>query len=404
MNKKISVGAMIAAVAVAVAITFCVTVNAMTERFDRQLGEVQEMKGTYEKMREIDNTVAQNAYYTVTDTLRDDNIGRAYAAALQEAGDRYAYYMTAEEYAAREEASAGKSDGFGIVVRKDSGDTMLITQVIHGSPAFDAGLRPADIVLSIADGEGSVLASGPYDKLAAVLQNVSGPVTLTVLRGEEEKTFSVTPGDYTVDSAYVQRVGNTAVVHITAFNADTDEQFLSLINGIAFDEDVTGVVFDLRQNGGGLLASVVNMLDRLLPEGIIVTEKDRSGKETARFTSDATSLNLPMAVLVDDATASAAELFACALRDYGKAKLVGTATYGKGCVQTTYTFPDGSALCFTTALYYPPASDNFDGTPLAPDVAVTLSEEEKQNFYSLTEKTDPQLAAALELVRPHPVS
>ena len=393
MNKKISVGATIAVAALAVAITFCVTVNFMTDRFERQLGALENLRRTYEKTQELDDVIAQNAYFTITDIQRDDNIGRAYASALREAGDRYAYYYTAEEYTARETENAGGGAGFGISVKPTAEDEMKVYNVLRGSPADSAGLRPGDIILSVGDAE----ADG-FNALADALDGAEGTVKLTVRRGEEKKEFSVSPGDYTVTSVYAERVGGIAVVRITAFHADTDEQFISLINELSQDASVTGLVFDLRQNGGGLLTSVVNMLDRLLPAGVVVTEKDKNGKEIDRFSSDATSLDLPMAVLVDKGTASASELFACAMRDYDKAKLVGEETYGKGCVQTTHPFSDGSALTFTTALYYPPASDNFDGKPLKPDEEVLLSEEQKENFYSLTPENDPQLIAALDLL------
>ena len=169
---------------------------------------------------------------------------------------------------------------------------------------------------------------------------------------------------------------------------------MNLLDGFV----TSALVFDVRNNGGGLLTTVVNMLDRLLPEGLIVTEKNRDGKEIAKFSSDATKFSKPMTVLVNDMTASASELFACALRDYNKAKLVGEKTFGKGCAQTVFVLSDGSAICFTTAMYYPPASDNFDGKPLKPDVTVEMTEDEIIKFYSLDENTDPQLKKAIEIL------
>jgi len=397
MNKKVSVGLTIAAVAIAVAVTFCLTVNLMTERFNNELGDTQTLKSSYEKLQELERIIAQNAYFEVTDDGFDASLGRACAAALRAAGDEYACYYTAEEYAAREKQGAGENDGFGITVQSINGQ-MTVYSVVHGSPAYQAGIKANDVILAIASETGKPLAQNEYASLAATMGKNAGTLIFTVLRGETEKQITVTPSDYKEESVYTERVGTIEVVHITGFLTDTDEQFATVMNNILLDGTVTGIVFDVRQNGGGYLASAVNMLDRLLPEGVIVTEKDKTGKEIARYSSDAACVNLPMAVLVDESTASAAELFACALRDYGKAKLVGNNTYGKGCVQSIYTFSDGSAISFTTALYDPPASENYNGKCLVPDVTVSLTEEQKLSRYALTAETDPQLSAALSLL------
>ena len=159
------------------------------------------------------------------------------------------------------------------------------------------------------------------------------------------------------------------------------------------------MVFDLRGNTGGTLESVCAMLDYLLPAGDVVSRTDSTGTHVI-YTSDDHEVDIPMTVLVNEKTASAAELFACALRDYGKAQLVGTTTYGKGSIQSLFTLTDGSSINLTIARFNPPKSENFEGVGLTPDVEVRLSTEEKANFYFMNLMDDPQLKKAMELLNP----
>ena len=163
------------------------------------------------------------------------------------------------------------------------------------------------------------------------------------------------------------------------------------------DNGVQALVFDVRNNPGGTIDSVVAMLDRLLPEGDLVSATYHDGHTEILGTSDAQEINLPMVVLTNDQTASAAELFAQAIKDYNKGRTVGTQTYGKGVMQTIYPLSDGGALSITVAKYNPPKSANFDGVGVRPDYEVQLSAEQQRNFYDLDANTDPQLRKALEL-------
>ena len=400
MSKRVSIGVTVAIAAVAVAVTFCVTVDVMTGRFNSQMSEMLSMRSIYSKLQEIGALVDENAYFEPDDELRDENIARAYAQALRDAGDNYARYYTAEEYEQNQKQVSGGGGGLGISLINDD-NRVYVYNVIHGSPAYVAGMRPGDVITAVSDASGAELASAAdgYEKMYEAMKTETGDtLTLSLLRGEEMLSVQVTSAEYSVESVWVEYAGDTAIVRITAFNGDTDERFIEIIDELESNESVTGVVFDVRNNGGGLLTTVVNMLDRLLPEGVIVTQTDKDGNVTAEYKSDDVKFSKPMCVLVNGSTASAAELFSCALRDYDKAELVGTPTYGKGCVQTTYVLSDGSAICFTTAMYNPPSSGNYDGVPLQPDETVELTEEQTIAFYSLTADTDPQLAAAISKV------
>ena len=156
------------------------------------------------------------------------------------------------------------------------------------------------------------------------------------------------------------------------------------------------MIFDVRNNPGGELGGIVNTLDFLLPEGPIVHIVDKNGEEQKTYTSDADCIDIPMAVLVNGNTASAAELFTSALQDYKKAVIVGTKTYGKGTVQSIITLPDGSGLSLSTSMYNPPFSENYEGKGITPDLTVELNEEAAaMNLYKLPDNMDNQLLAAI---------
>lgn len=401
MNKKISVGAAIALAAIAVAATFVITVNFMTDRFNNQMSELQSLRELYSKLQEINNCISSNAYYQPTVDVRNNNMAESYVVALRESGDAYARYYSAEEYAEILKQDAGKNSGIGISIMNVD-ESVYVYRVYRGSPAETAGFKAGDTITKVTDSEGKTLASSKdgYDKLSDKLYMAEGEERVVTLLHEDgtEDNVTIVAAEYNNETVWAEYYGETAVIRITAFNSDTDEKFVAIIDEIEKNSEIKGVIFDVRNNGGGQLTTVVNMLDRLLPEGDIVTEKNAKGEEIVKLRSDSKKLSLPMLVLVNESSASASELFACALRDYDKADLIGTDTYGKGCVQTTYVLSDSSAIVFTTAMYYPPASDNFDGKPLEVDVEVKMTEEESLKFYSLDEETDPQLKKALEIL------
>ena len=188
-----------------------------------------------------------------------------------------------------------------------------------------------------------------------------------------------------------------ACIRITEFSSNTVGQFEKALS-TALDR-ADGIIFDIRNNTGGTVKATAKILDMILPEGPIVSSTDKAGKTKVLYTSDSAEVDLPMVVLVNKNTASAAELFAAALRDYDKAKLVGSNTYGKGVMQDIYPLSDGSAIKITTAKFNPPKSDNFNGVGLKPDFVVDLSAEQEKQWYELDNTNDPQFIKALSVVK-----
>jgi carboxyl-terminal processing protease len=216
-------------------------------------------------------------------------------------------------------------------------------------------------------------------------------------RGERE--ISVTREEVSYSTVlYSLEEGKIGYLRILSFSSTTYKEFKAAVDDLE-KQGAAALVFDLRQNGGGLLSSVHDVLDYLISDGtkeepkVVVTTKDKNENEQRYICDDGHSVALPMAVLIDGGTASAAELFAAALRDYELALLVGQTTYGKGVAQSTYELGDGTAVRLTTAKYFPPCGENYDGQGVKPH---TESSSEGLNIYLTPRGEDPVYMAALE--------
>ena len=219
---------------------------------------------------------------------------------------------------------------------------------------------------------------------------------LVVRRDSQDDEVEIVRRNVEVPMVTWKQYGDVGYVKIKEFHNNTPAQFNAAIKQLT-SGGIKALIFDVRGNPGGTIDSVVDMLDTLLPEGNLVSATYHDGHTEVLGTSDAEEVNLPMVVLTNESTASAAELFAQAIKDYNKGRTVGTQTYGKGVMQTIYPLSDGGALSITVAKYNPPKSENFDGVGVKPDYAVQLTAEQQRNLYELDEQTDPQLRKALEL-------
>ena len=326
-------------------------------------------------------------------------------------GDKYAEYFNKEEMEELIADSNAEMQGIGVSVVYNADEAAIeIINVFPDSPAGEAGLLPGDLICYvIADGEGededdyvSVAELG-YTAAVNKLRGEAGTVAKFVAyrdrNFDEPMEYSITRGfvtEYTVSSEICSYDETVGIVTISSFDSKTPAQFKEAV------EDVTAkgaekLVFDMRNNPGGELDSVCAVLDMLLPEGPVIRTVDKMGNEETVYVSDADEIKMPMAVVTNGNTASAGELFTAALRDYGKAKIYGETTYGKGSMQTVKTFPDGTGFKYTYRYYCPPFSDNYDGVGITPDVEVKLGDEAmKKNVYTLTDDEDTQMHAAVE--------
>ena len=344
--------------------------------------------------------------YYVGELNIDELVEGAAEGFVAYAGDKYGAYHTAEEYAELMTDYAGEFAGIGVsVVYNAEYGAIEILNVMPNSPALEADLRPNDLIIGV--GGEDVLSLGYNEAVNRIRGEIDTDVTLRVARGEtyadvfeltltrrkvEEQT--VTYETMKVDGVYAP----IAYIRLMSFDHKTAAQFAEALS-MGQAERVHGYIIDVRNNGGGELNAIIDVLDMLLPEGPIVRIQYKDGTETVHE-SDAKMLNEPIVVLANGNTASAAELFVAALRDYNKGIIVGETTYGKGTVQSIISFTDGTALRISTAMYLPPFTENFEGKGVEPHVAASLADEYKNvNLFKLPYDKDEQLQAAIKLYK-----
>lgn len=392
MNKKISLGAALTVMAIVATVTFAITMVFAMNTFNNKVYNIKEREEMYTKVSEIDRIVRQNYYGDIDETELSDSLASGY---MQGIGDKYGIYISAEDYSKMSDSYDGTTVGIGVEVISDSTGFMKVIEVYADSPASNAGIRKDDYIVKVNDIN---LNPNTYASAVEALSGEAGTkVNVVVRRGTGDMTFELTRRAMeipTVSSRIAE--DNIGIIRIKKFDEATPTQFNAALDSL-LGQNVQALVFDVRGNPGGTITSVSKILDRLLPQGDIVSATYKDGTTEVLATSDAEEVNLPMFVLTNEKSASAAELFAQALKDYGKGKTVGTTTYGKGLMQKIFQLKDGSALDVTVAKYNPPKSENFDGVGVKPDFEVKLTPNQEKNFYDLSDATDPQILKALEL-------
>ena len=331
----------------------------------------------------------------------DDALQDAAAEAIVEAlGDRWSYYMTAQEYRDYQNQMANSYVGIGITVQvREDGEGIDVTQVTAGGPAQEAGILAGDVLIAV---EGQSIAGKTLTEVSAQIKGEAGTeVKLTVLREGQELEFSVERRKIETPVATGMMLeDNIGLVTIGNFDSRCAEETMAAVNEL-LDQGAEKLIFDVRYNPGGYKRELVKLLDALLPEGLLFRSEYYDGKVTDD-NSDANCLEIPMAVLVNGSSYSAAEFFAAALREYDWATVVGTQTCGKGYFQNTYALNDGSAVAISVGKYYTPKGVSLaEVGGLTPDVVVEVDEETAAAIYAgtLDPMEDPQILAAIEVLK-----
>ena len=298
----------------------------------------------------------------------------AAAAMVQSLGDRWSYYMTAESYEAYKHRLSNTTDGIGVTIQQDEASGgFLIISVSAGSPAEEAGLEVGQIIVSAA---GQDVRGLEVSGLREIITAAEGEFEVTVL-DDNGAELSFTLHRETIFSSPVSselREDGIGYIRIANFEGGAADGAKAAIDELT-QQGARALIFDVRANPGGQLKEMIALLDYILPEGDIFISVGKDGKETV-YTSDSASIDLPMAVLIDENSYSAAEFFAAALREYDKAVLVGMPSTGKGRSQVTYELYDGSAVHISTARYLTPGRiDLSEQGGLIPDLEVPLDGE-----------------------------
>lgn len=393
MKKKrtVRIGTCLMLIFLAVVTTANICVFGMTELYNRKLGDLQAVEANYRRLREL--TAVVDKYY-VGEYDHDEAMDATLAGFIEGIGDKWSYYCSQAEYEALMEANENSYVGIGVTISTEYSGGYTITEVTSGSPAETAGLHAFDIIVEV-DGV-SADTFDDYTDLVAVVRGEAGTsVSIGVRRGEETLRFDIIRAAVFNPGVEARMIGEIGYLSIDGFDRNVDIEFEEKLNAL-LAQGARGLIFDVRFNGGGYVDVMSNMLDLLLPEGTIITMSDNRG-ETTEYHSDAGHVALPMVVLTNEYSISAAEFFAAVLQEYGVAQVVGDATTGKGYAQTLIPLSEG-AVNLSTLKYYTPKGVSLAGTGIQPNVPISLSEEDFYNFYTLTDAQDTQLQKALEVL------
>ena len=351
----------------------------------------------YGKLDNILNLI-KNVY--VDDVDEDELIENAAYGMVALLEDPYSFYMDTESMEAMEESDSGQYVGIGATFTTDPDDGMMVlTRIYPDSPASESGLQVGDRLYAV-NGE-NIVGMATTDVTALVRGEEGTDVTMTVLRGEENTEVSYTMTRRKVDVIDVEyRLLDDGVLHITlsSFSTNADKAFKEAIE-YGRKNGATGILLDLRGNGGGADNILQPIADLLLPEGLIFYTEDRYGNRN-EYKSDAYNIGLPMVVLCDENSASASEVLISSLQDYGAATIVGVTTFGKAVGQSTYTVDaDGSGVHITTVRVYSPLGRNWHGEGLEPDIVVEQPDELKNNPLLCNDDNDVQYIEGLKVLR-----
>lgn len=397
MNRKISLGLALAILFIAIAITVAITMSVSMNTYNKLIKDLPNRAQMYSNVSEIDDIIRTNYYGIINEGLLNSEVLDGYASGL---GDKYSYYLTASEYETYSNELKGEKVGIGIIAYYDADETVIYAaEVSEGSPAAQAGISKGDKIISID--EENVTAYNYKELINKLTGDRLSSISVRFVHDGTEQAAGVVKG-YSAQSVYYSKIGTVGYIKITDFYSTTASQLEKAVKRLS-DDGAASLVFDLRDTSGGTVEYASNALDVLVPiasdgNGAIAIAKDKSGNVIDTFTADADSVQMRMMVLVNSGTSGPAELFACDLRDFGKAQLIGTKTAGNGTMQKSFQLSDGGALILTVAEITPYVSESYNGTGLSPDYEVALSAEQASRLAILDLGEDPQFQKAIELL------
>ena len=344
-----------------------------------------------DKLREIDRLVSSRYIGEFDEQAVADYAAVGYVTGL---GDKWSSYIPADQYAAYQLSSQGKGCGIGVTVISGT-ESIRVNLVYDDSPAAQAGIEKGEYIVG-AEGL-TVAADGADAVLDAIAGEAGTEVTVSVADAPDgaARELTMERAVVTQKMAWGEMLDDTTgYLRIENFHDGSAEQFQTVLDSL-LEQGAQKLVIDVRHNGGGRVKEMSDMLDPLLPAGTIMTLRTKSGSETV-YESDEDMIDLPIAVLIDDQSISAAAFFAAALQEYDRATLVGTHTTGKGRAQQTFELSDGSAVNLSVEEYFTPKGNSLADVGIAPDVEVALTDAQAADFYFLAPQDDPQLQKAVE--------
>ncbi len=381
--RKFSFGTVLSLLTLTAAATFVITLSVSERVFNRKITQVERLAEKYERLDELDAKIRDNFYREVPDDAVLEGMLAGYVSGL---GDKYSVYRSNEAFTAYQDNTSGVYTGIGISIRQNEEGFAEIVDVTENSPAEKKGIEIGDILLEV---EGISLKASYQEAISLIAGEVGTSVKLRIRKSDSntEKKLTLVRAqldEITVQSAYLadEQIG---YIYISKFRSVSVSQFETARQDL-LKQGAKAFIFDVRNNGGGVLSALERMTDPILPEGELAFSYDKDGNANPILTSDANFEQMPYVVLINGNTASAAELFACALRDYAEAVLVGEKTFGKGIMQSTFDLA-GGGVTLTTATYSTGKTECYHEIGLEPDVPAALEPEAKEDY---------QLAAAIK--------
>ena len=398
MSKKVSLGVAATVTLIAMAVTFSMTMTVSMNMFNNTVSSVKNKERMYNKLSEVDRYVRANEYFDINDDTLNDTIASGYMLGIS---DRYARYYSAKAYSERVGLANGRLMGIGVAVVKDpSSGYARIIRVYDNTPATNVGLEVGGFITAI--GDTSTRSMSDTAAMTSALLGEEGSIVsikyLTPLR--EEQSFEIPRANYTTPCISTVRLMDHGVgyLRIDSFTSGTAVEFRNAVNSLT-NQGATSLIFDLRDNSGENLNAALVATDYCVPSGLIAQSQDKDGNVTDLRMSDENEITLPMVCLVNDSTASGAELFANALRKMAGATIVGSTTAGKGVLLSDpQSLSDGSAVVITVGILLDNEGKNWNGTGLTPDVDASLTNDEQSSYYDFTVDNDPQIAKAINAI------
>lgn len=383
------------------AVVFLIVILVLVSRFKAQIGaQSKETKMSalseeaISKISALEGLIELHYLGEIDPEAEENGLYKGLVDAL---GDPYSEYYTAEEYEDNFTRVTKQYYGIGATLTQDP-DTNLVSvvYVYPDTPAERSGLKIGDILYSVDGIEGS---SVTLDEYVDMIRGEAGSsIHAVVVREDEEFETDIMREEITLPTVQYEMLDEEiGYIYISNFALNTSEEFEEAVDDLT-SQGMEAMIIDIRYNPGGILSSVVKILDDILPQGTVVYTEDKYGKRNDEVSDEEHQMQLPIAVLINENSASASEILAGALRDYGYGTLIGTRTYGKGVVQQTFTLDDGSAVKLTIEEYFTPEGENINGKGIAPDIELEyefLGQEEDEYDYSL----DNQIQKAVEVLK-----